>query len=176
MLGFNEKPKILNNNPSHKKQYSLANYSIFKFLTSPRSTKNSNKILSSRMEVINLNKDMKPKKKQRDKKVYSSVVDTDTSSLAKKTTKRRIEKPGSSILNYSNEAVGLAIKTPVAYQIKPKKFKKRLTMGGLNSAKSKHTPSQNDIHTSQTRKSARKSRLASKGHLKSQSIMSDIKQ
>lgn len=36
---------------SHKKQNTTTNSSIFKFLTSPRSTKHNNKILSSRMEV-----------------------------------------------------------------------------------------------------------------------------
>lgn len=130
------------------------------------------------MEVINLSKDNKPKKKLREKKVYSSVVDTDSAALVKKPIKRRVEKTNSGLLNYSNEAVGLANKTPLAYQIKPKKFKKRLTMGGLNSAKGKYIPLTNETQmnqTSQTRKTSRKPGIPLKGHLKSQSIYSDLK-
>jgi hypothetical protein len=160
---------------SHKKQNSLANYSIFKFLTSPRTTKNSNKIMSSRMEVINLNKDMKPKKKLRDKKVYSSVIDSDISSLIKKSSKRRPEKPGSSLLNFSNEAVGLPNKAPTAIQIKPKKFKKRLTMGGVHSSKGNYASLPTEIPTSRHRNTSRKSVILPKSHMKSYSIHNEVK-
>lgn len=172
---ISEKPKLSSNVSSHKKQNSLANYSIFKFLTSPRSKKNSNKIMSSRMEVINLNKDMKPKKKLRDKKVYSSVIDSDIPSLIKKSTKRRTEKPGSSILNFSNEAVNLPNKTPTAIQIKPKKFKKRLTMVGVHSSKGKYVSLPSEIPTSRHRNTSRKSVILSKGHMKSHSIYNEVK-
>lgn len=120
------------------------------------------------MEVINLSKDTKPKKKLRDKKVYSSVVDTDSASLVKKPIKKRLEKPNSTLLNLSHEA----------YQIKPKKFKKFLTMAGLNSAKGKHIPLSNEpqtSQTSQTRKISRKPGILLKGHLKSQSIYNELK-
>jgi len=42
---------VTNKEVSHKKQNTATNSSIFKFLTSPRSTKHNNKIMSSRMEV-----------------------------------------------------------------------------------------------------------------------------
>jgi hypothetical protein len=173
---ISEKPKLSTHITSHKKQNSLANYSIFKFLTSPRTTKNSNKIMSNRMEVINLNKDMKPKKKLRDKKVYSSVIDSDISTLIKKSSKRRTEKPGSSLLNFSNEAVGLPNKTPTAIQIKPKKFKKRLTMGGIiHSSKGKYVTLPAEVPSSKHRNTSRKSVILSKSHMKSNSICNEVK-
>lgn len=127
------------------------------------------------MEVINLNKDMKPKKKLRDKKVYSSVIDSDISSLIKKSSKRKTEKPGSSLLNFSNEAVGLPNKTPTAIQIKPKKFKKRVTMGGVHSSKGKYVSLPTEIPTSRHRNTSRKSVILSKGHMKSHSIYNEVK-
>ena len=127
------------------------------------------------MEVINLNKDMKSKKKLREKKVYSSMLDTDIPTMIKKSTKRRTEKPGSSILNLSNEAVGLPNKTPVAIQIKPKKFKKRLTIVGVHSSKGKYISLPTEIPTSRHRNSSRKSVILSKGHMKSHSIYNEVK-
>lgn len=51
-LSIMEKPKLAVNATIHKKQNTLTDSSIFKYLTSPRSSKNKYKIPSSRLEVF----------------------------------------------------------------------------------------------------------------------------
>lgn len=50
-LSIIEKPKMPMNAAMHKKQNTLTDSSIFKYLTSPRLSKNKYKIPSSRLEV-----------------------------------------------------------------------------------------------------------------------------
>lgn len=60
--------KITTKKAVHKKQNTISNNNAFKILTSPRMTKQNTKVLSSRMKVINLNKDHKLKRKLKDSK------------------------------------------------------------------------------------------------------------
>lgn len=127
----------------HKKQNTMTNYNIFKFLTSPRSSKHNYCIPSSRMEVgntcglpsltnpvlqvINLNKENNCKKKPKNKKLYSSMAGTDSSSTRKKCRRDTKSKDGGSLMSSLQEAIGLPSKVPSAYQIKPKRCKKKPT-------------------------------------------------
>lgn len=176
----------------HKKQNTMTNYNIFKFLTSPRSSKHNYCIPSSRMEVgltwglpsvaktiessseanpvlqvINLNKDSNCKKKCKNKKLYSSVVGTESSSTRKKCRRETKSKEGGSLMYSLQEAIGLPSKVPAAYQIKPKRCKKKPS--------GESCPKNKALLSNKSKKSCRKSDIVSKTHLKSKSIVTGIK-
>jgi len=75
--------------------------------------------------VINLNKDMNIKKKPKTKKTTMTTPGTDGVRNYKRANK---SKDASSLRQSLQEAIGHSCKVPTAYQIKPKKLKKK-TMG-----------------------------------------------
>jgi hypothetical protein len=86
-----EKPKVSNiqQKAAHKKQNTITNYSVFKFLTSPRSTKNNYKMPSTRLEVINLNKEHNLRRKNKGRKLFGYSVAGDTPVPSKKKSIKR---------------------------------------------------------------------------------------
>lgn len=86
-----ENPKVSNiqQKAVHKKQNTITNYSVFKFLTSPRSTKNNYKMPSTRLEVINLNKEYNLRRKNKGNKLFGYSVVGDSAVPAKKKSIKR---------------------------------------------------------------------------------------
>lgn len=145
----------------HKKQNTFTNYTVIKYLTSPRTVKHNYQIPSSKMEVINLHKDSGRKKS---KKMYNSILGSDN------TSKKRLKKdPKSTLMTSIQNVISHPSKAPVAYQIKPKKLKKKPFVP--LSAKGKGISS--TIELSKSRKSSsRKANLLPKTHIKSKSSIS----
>jgi len=109
----NNLKKITTKEAVHKKQNTISNNNAFKILTSPRATKQNTKVLSSRMKVINLNKDHKLKRKLKDSKQKDSAHTTEGST--KKASKREYSrKLGSSLCHSYNASIISSAKTPHA--------------------------------------------------------------
>lgn len=122
--------KITTKEAIHKKQNTISNNHAFKILTSPRMTKQSTKVLSSRMKVINLNKEHKLKRKLKDSKQKEYFYTTNPFSRSahtiegsiKKTSKRDYNrKIGSSLCHSYNASIISTTKTPNTNNSRSKK-------------------------------------------------------
>lgn len=105
--------------------------------------------------------------------MYNSVIGTDCNSTMKKSGKKDGKsKDPSSTMGSFHESTNHPSKIPLAYQIKPKKLRRRVT--GHISAKNKlaHQP----IELTKIRKSStKKSGGIVKSHMKSKSILNGMK-
>lgn len=184
-----DKTKAFNPSSAHqKKKTTLTGYTNRNYLTSPRRTlvhKKPHNYASSRMEVINLNKDQgKAPRKSKPKKLYGSniVLNTKNTMVSNEiiaAKKAKLLKPTNRSKDGSNfgsfeESMQHPLKIQGAYQIKPKRSRKKTNLSSTK-FKNNFTFVNYPAETTKSRKSSRKSELKSNSHLKTKSIMSDLK-
>lgn len=154
-----DKPKQMNmSSAHHKKKNTLTGFNKLNFLASPRLSKKTHLMPSSRMEVINLTKDQAIRaKKIKNKKLYSSAIPNENIIIKKpKLIKTQNRSKDMSNVGSFEDSLTHPIKLSSAYQIKPKLSRKKTnimtakfkTITGL----SNYTP----VDTSKSRKSSRK--------------------
>jgi hypothetical protein len=181
-----EKVKSFHTSSAHqKKKTTMTGFNNLNYLTSPRGIKKPTNFASSRMEVINLNKDQcKVPKKTKAKKLYGSniVLSTKNTSISNEliaSKKAKLLKPMNKSKDMANfgsfeETISHPIKLNGAYQIKPKRSRKK---PNLSTAKFKNTLNliNYPLESSKSRKSSRKPDMKSSNHLKTKSIMTSVK-